>query len=80
MAHATLDEAIRTVIGMGFDNVTVQKYTVSCVNSRDRRRAVTLDDPTQFGRIDYEGAELELDHEGQIQFNGMSFEDWKEQL
>lgn len=80
MAHTTLDEAIRTVVGMGFDNVTVQKHTVSCVKSRDRRRAVSLDDPTQLNRIWYEGGELDLDHEGQIQFDGMSFEDWKEQL
>lgn len=80
MAHATLDEAIRTVVGMGFDNVTIHKATVSCVKSRRRTEFVTLDDPTQFGRIDYEGAELDLDHKGQIQFNGMAFEDWKGQL
>lgn len=80
MKIKTLRKAVDKAIRMGFGDVTIMKYSVTCARGGWSRDFVNIDDNDQNDRIYYEKAELDLDHEGDIKFNGMSFDEWKAEL
>ena len=80
MKIKTLKEAVDMAIKMGFGDVTIMKYSVTCARGGWSRDFVNIHDADQINPIYYENAELDLDHEGDIQFNEMSFDEWKAEL
>lgn len=81
MKIETIDEGIRVALELGYKNPHCGKFCATLTKSRGgSHQIVAIEDVAQSESIYFEGAELDIEQEGEITFNGVSFEEWKKEI
>jgi|TARA_R100000479_G_scaffold92993_2_gene45862 hypothetical protein len=76
----SIDEGIRVALKLGYKNPHCGKFCATLTKSNGgSHHIVAIEDEAQTDGIYYEGEELDIEQEGEITFNGVSFEEWKEE-
>lgn len=81
MKIETIDEGIRAVLKLGFKNPQCGR---SCATLRKSNggshQMLAIEDVAQTDLINFGGAELDIMQKGKITFNGLTFDEWKEEM
>ena len=81
MKIETIDAGIRVALELGYKNPHCGKFCATLTKSRGgSHQIVAIEDELQVDGIYYEGEELDIEQEGEITFNGVSFEEWKKEI
>ena len=81
MKIETIDEGIRVALELGYKNPHCGKFCATLRKSNGGwHKMLAIEDVSQSDGIYYEGEELDIEKKGKITFNGMSFEEWKEEV
>ena len=80
MKIETIDEGIRLALELGYKNPQCGRFCATLRKSNGgSHQMLAIEDVAQSESIYFEGAELDIEKEGEITFNGVTFDEWKEE-
>ena len=80
MKIETIDAGIRVALELGHKNPQCGRFCATLRKSNGgSHQMLAIEDVAQSESIYFEGAELDIEQEGEITFNGVTFEEWKEE-
>ena len=81
MKIETIDAGIRVALELGYKNPHCGRFCATLRKSDGgSHQMVAIEDKSQTNGIYFEGAVLDIEQKGEITFNGVSFEEWKEEV
>lgn len=81
MKIETIDAGIRVALELGYKNPHCGKFCATLRKSNGgSHQMLAIEDVAQSESIYFEGAELDIEQKGEITFNGVTFEEWKEEI
>ena len=81
MKIETIDAGIRVALELGYKNPHCGRFCATLRKSNGgSHQMLAIEDVAQSESIYFEGAELDIEKKGEITFNGVTFEEWKEEI
>ena len=79
MKIETIDEGIRVALELGYKNQSVNTYCATLTKgSGGSHKIVRIEDKEQEFEIFFDDYFVDTEKKGEITFNGVSFDEWKE--
>jgi hypothetical protein len=81
MKIETIDAGIRVALEFGYKNPSVNTYCATLTKGRGgSHQIVRIEDKEQEFEIFFDDYFVDTEKKGEITFNGVSFDEWKEEV